>query len=94
MLPSTIPGPLACHAPSDVYLLLKSSDFIPHSLDPELAYEDCTDVVQDGGEAKVTVELVLRRYEQIDPGREFRCFVRDEILIGQSVWHLRSGHWS
>jgi hypothetical protein len=34
------------------------------------------------------LELVLKRYEALNPAREFRCFVRDDILLGESIFLL------
>jgi hypothetical protein len=38
------------------------------------------------------LELVLKRYEALNPAREFRCFVRDDILLGESMF-LSSFFW-
>ena len=35
------------------------------------------------GAVGVGVELVLRKWEEMNPSREFRCFVRNDILIGK-----------
>ncbi|KAG0365193.1 D123-domain-containing protein [Gamsiella multidivaricata] len=84
---------LKCHTPQDIFLLLKSSDFVAHDL--AHAYEDCSDkaltkdgenVGGGGGVRKrpETVELVLRKWFDLAPSMEFRCFVRDNKLIGIS----------
>ncbi|WWD18786.1 hypothetical protein CI109_103241 [Kwoniella shandongensis] len=78
ILPQTSSGPLHCQSPSDVYLLLKSSDFISHDLDTERAYGE--EEGSAGGRPKI--ELVLKKYEDINPAREVRCFVRNNALIG------------
>lgn len=84
---------MECMMPNDVYLLLKSSDFITHDLDH--AFDDC-----EGDEALVTAtagrrieelvpctvedipyHLVLRKHVQMNPSLEFRCFVRRRQLI-------------
>ncbi|OCF75495.1 cytoplasmic protein [Kwoniella mangroviensis CBS 8886] len=87
ILPQTSSGPLHCTSPSDVYLLLKSSDFISHDLDPSKAYLDCSYDEQGDGSAhesgrRPKLELVLRRFQDINPSREVRCFVRNNTLIG------------
>jgi len=79
-----------------VYLLLKSSDFIEHNLDPSLAYEGCLDPASpvNGDEDQLTakskgrikVELVLKRFVEMNPSREARCFVRNDILVGELIW--------
>ncbi|PGH17253.1 cell division cycle protein 123 [Polytolypa hystricis UAMH7299] len=90
---------MECRTPNDIYLLLKSSDFVTHDL--EHAFDDC---VSDGNEAsqeedeanddpreiniksitdrsKIPYHLVLRKYINLNPSLEFRCFVRDHQLL-------------
>jgi hypothetical protein len=82
---------MECWKPSDVYLLLKSSDFVTHDL--EYAFDDCVDPVQSElASGNVTEEslttqdipyhLVLRKYLNFNPAVEFRCFVREGTIIG------------
>ncbi|KAF9110111.1 hypothetical protein BGX27_006766 [Mortierella sp. AM989] len=78
---------LKCHNPSDIFLLLKSSDFVAHDL--AHAYEDCSDEAEGQAGSGVrqrpkTVELVLRKWFDLAPSMEFRCFVRENKLIGIS----------
>jgi len=87
---------MECRTPNDVYLLLKSSDFVTHDL--EHAFDDCVDdpagsddlattpkdhsgstSIQD--DANIPYHLVLRKYVQLNPSVEFRCFVRNRKLI-------------
>ncbi|KAI8913589.1 D123-domain-containing protein [Gorgonomyces haynaldii] len=75
---------LMCQSFDDIVLLLKSSDFVAHDL--SFPYEHCDDVavdrqveVQDG-----TYELVLRQWYTLHPSNEFRCFVRNNEIIGIS----------
>ncbi|KAF8480698.1 D123-domain-containing protein [Gautieria morchelliformis] len=80
---------LRCTSPADVYLLLKSSDFVSHDVDPQLAFAGCApgpgpSTASDRPEHPHDLELVLKKWHPMDRGREFRCFVRDEILIGIS----------
>lgn len=86
MLPQTSHGPLHCSSPADVYLLLKSSDFISHGLDPARAYEGTEasggDERENHEKPEMKIELVLKKYVQVNPAREVRCFVRNDILIG------------
>jgi hypothetical protein len=79
-------GPLRAYTSDDVFLLLKSSDVIQHDLDPLRAYASGSD---DGNEGenrevgdRIKVELVLKAFVEINPAREFRCFVRDNVLVG------------
>lgn len=72
-----------CRTANDVYLLLKSSDFVTHDL--EHAFDDT--VPGDGPEAELTTasipyHLVLRKAFEMNPSVEFRCFVRNRKLIG------------
>lgn len=67
---------MECRIPNDIYLLLKSSDFITHDL--EHAFDGCID------HAEVPYHLVLRKSFNLNPSLEFRCFVRDKKLIAIS----------
>eukprot|EP00794_Sanderia_malayensis_P006883 gene6883-7658_t len=70
-------GTLKCRSFSDICLLLKSSDFIMHDLTN--AFEFC----EDSTERLPTdsFELVLRKWTEISPAAEFRCFVKKDRLI-------------
>ncbi len=73
-------GTLKCSSFSDICLLLKSSDFIVHDLTHAFdCCEDCTDSQPPNG-----FELVLRKWTEISPASEFRCFVRKNQLIAVS----------
>jgi hypothetical protein len=74
---------MRCTSPADVYLLLKSSDFISHDLDPSLVFEGTESVPPD--DQPYVGELVLRKWYSIDKSREVRCFVREGRLIGTSL---------
>ena len=67
---------LVCTSANDVYLLLKSSDFITHDL--EHPFDDCSD------ELPIPYHLVLRKAFNLNPALEFRCFVRDRKLVAIS----------
>ena len=64
-----------CRSANDVYLLLKSSDFVTHDL--EHAFDGCVD--QD--DVEIPYHLILRKSFQLNPALEFRCFVRERRLI-------------
>lgn len=76
---------MECRTPNDVYLLLKSSDFVTHDL--EHAYDDTTPHESDGTDGvpntleEIPYHLVLRKYVLLNPSVEFRCFVRRRKLI-------------
>jgi len=72
-------SPLKCTSPSDVYLVLKSSDFVSHDLDPKLVFAGCEDVVK--GSEEYDLELVLKKWYPVERSRELRCFVRQDTLI-------------
>ncbi|GFO23233.1 cell division cycle protein 123 homolog, partial [Plakobranchus ocellatus] len=71
---------LLCTCPSDVYLLLKSSEFIAH--DTDQPFIKCEDVDLASPAPTVQYYLVLREWRPPDPSTEFRCFVKDGQLIG------------
>ena len=95
-------APLRCTAPADVYLLLKSSDFVSHDLDEGAVFAECDDDVVDGGEGEskgpsgeggeepYALELVLRKWYAVDRARELRCFVRGDRLVGVFLFPLLS----
>jgi hypothetical protein len=66
-----------CYNSDDVYLLLKSSDFI--SFDLNHAFDDTP---EDGSNTEIPWHLVLRKSFNMNPSVEFRCFVRNRRLIG------------
>jgi len=70
-------GTLKCTSAAEVFLLLKSSENIAHDL--ERAFENCSDQTFTRAPEYV---LVLRKYFQMKPSMEFRCFVRNNTLIG------------
>ncbi|CAO3635228.1 unnamed protein product [Cunninghamella blakesleeana] len=68
---------LKCTSPFDVYLLLKSSDFINHDLNH--AFENCDEQQQ---QLDYSYHLILRKWHDLQPSLEFRCFVKHKELIG------------
>ncbi|KAF3045394.1 hypothetical protein E8E11_006713 [Didymella keratinophila] len=66
---------MECSSPNDIYLLLKSSDFITHDL--AHAFDDTA----PGPEPDIPYHLVLRKWINLNPSVEFRCFVRGRRLI-------------
>ena len=85
---------MACTTPNDVYLLLKSSDFITHDL--EQIFDDCDDESEDESESgneveessaneslsKIPYHLVLRKtIPAFNPALEIRCFLRSRHLL-------------
>lgn len=72
---------MECRAPNEIYLLLKSSDFITHDL--EHAFDD-TVASPNSSPTQDTIpyHLVLRKaVGQWNPSVEFRCFVRGRRLL-------------
>ena len=85
---------MECRTANDVYLLLKSSDFVTHDL--EQAWDGCDEVSssdEDNGSDSeqtrkdkrhdgVPYHLVLRKtIPAMNPALEFRCFVRARQLL-------------
>jgi hypothetical protein len=79
-----------------VYLYLKSSDYVGHDLDPEMVFDGCIDQNEgkpkgggeagegdEGGGLGYELELVLKKWYNVERSREMRCFVRDNVLIGK-----------
>ncbi|KAJ3612406.1 hypothetical protein NHX12_020682, partial [Muraenolepis orangiensis] len=69
---------LQCQSLTDIFLLFKSSDFVTHDLTQPFLH--CTD--QDSPDPVINYELVLRKWSELIPGGEFRCFVKENKLIG------------
>lgn len=69
---------MECRTPNDVYLLLKSSDFITHDLG--YAFDDTVDQ-GSAPDLEIPYYLILRKWITLNPSVEFRCFVRDRRLI-------------
>ena len=82
MLPAS--SPLKCVSPADVYLLLKSSDFILHDIEKDQLFQQCDG---DTETPEYELELVLRKWYPVDRSRELRCFVRRETLLGGSIFY-------
>ncbi|KAJ8324407.1 hypothetical protein O5D80_006666 [Batrachochytrium dendrobatidis] len=72
---------LQCTTPADIFLLLKSSDFIAHDLSH--AYEECVDFEPGHDQDRPKeFELVLREWFDLAPSMQFRCFVHHGDLVG------------
>ncbi|WVO18590.1 hypothetical protein L204_106309 [Cryptococcus depauperatus] len=82
ILPQTSTGPLHCSSPADVYLLLKSSDFISHGVDNLTAYSGTNNESLIGLSTRPKIELVLKKFENLNSAGEIRCFIRNRTLIG------------
>lgn len=63
-------GTLKCQTAGDVYLLLKSSDFVSSDL-------ELLDSVKGGQK----IQLCLRKWANLFPSQEFRCFVKGKRLV-------------
>lgn len=72
---------MECRSANDVYLLLKSSDFVTHDL--EQAFNGCEESRnRDEEENAIPYSLVLRqRIPALVTSLEFRCFVRGRSLL-------------
>jgi hypothetical protein len=67
-------GTLKCKTPGDIYLLIKSSDFCLHDVLLN-AWKDCDDH-HETSRTTPPLQLVLRKWCNLHPSMEFRCFVR------------------
>ncbi|RKF58364.1 Cell division cycle protein 123 [Erysiphe neolycopersici] len=72
---------MECATPDDIYLLLKSSDFV--AFDLQHVFDG---TVEDKSISKEDIKyvLVLRKWFHINTSFEFRCFVRKRKLIAIS----------
>jgi hypothetical protein len=71
-------GSLKCSTDADVYLLLKSSDFIVHDLERMCT---CQGLRAADDSADGTFSLVLRRWSNLHPSNEFRCFAAKRRIV-------------
>ena len=69
---------MECRTPNDIYLLLKSSDFVTHDL--AHAFDDTADQTTTP-DPDISFHLILRKWVTLNPSVEFRCFVRNRRLI-------------
>ncbi|TIB68603.1 hypothetical protein E3P77_00973 [Wallemia ichthyophaga] len=68
---------ISCTTLDEVYMLLKSSDFIAGELAGQ-AFEECV----DGPPIEIEWELALKQHIEISRNQEFRVFVRDNRIVG------------
>jgi hypothetical protein len=74
---------IKCTSPDDIYLLLKSSNFITYDL--EHAFDDCTPTASSAANrTPFKPVLVLRSYFNPHTAMEFRCFVKHRNLVAIS----------
>jgi hypothetical protein len=74
---------IKCTSPDDVYLLLKSSNFITYDL--EHAFDDCIPTANTNvSQTPFKPVLVLRSYFNPHTAMEFRCFVKQRSLVAIS----------
>lgn len=72
---------IKCTTPNDVYLLLKTSNFMTHDL--EHAFDDCVPTSPTIGDTNPFKPiLVLRSFFNPHTALEFRCFVKQRNLVG------------
>ncbi|CAI6333655.1 unnamed protein product [Periconia digitata] len=71
---------MECRTPNDIYLILKSSNFITHDL--QHAFDDTDDQGDTpNSDPVIPYHLVLRKWLTLNPAVEFRCFVRDRRIV-------------
>ncbi|KAJ1981941.1 hypothetical protein H4R34_001880 [Dimargaris verticillata] len=79
---------LRCTSPDDVYLVLKSSDRVTDELDAPFAAATLPPTDSQGYDP----ELVLRRWSNLNPALEFRCFVLNQRLT--HITQMDLNHYS
>ena len=75
-------GTMKCETPGDVYLLLKSSDFVGHDI--QHTFDETAAPADDDGDASFQYELALRKWSNLHASQEFRCFVSNHELVAIS----------
>ncbi|KAL8847333.1 MAG: hypothetical protein Q9221_007616 [Calogaya cf. arnoldii] len=74
---------MECRSAKDIYILLKSSDFVMHDL--EQVFDDCVPSESnssDSSQDSIPYHLILRKtIPALVPSLEFRCFVRSRTLL-------------
>nr|ACI90369.1 cell division cycle protein 123-like protein [Philodina roseola] len=72
---------LKCTNLAEIFLLLKSSDFITHDLSEpfKFCHDDRPDLLPT-----IPYVLVLRKWSALQPAKEFRCFVKNNRIIAIS----------
>lgn len=78
-------GTIKCKNANDMYLLLKSSDIIAEQLSNPFKY--CEDSQEN---TDVQYDLILRKWMEIYPGMEFRCFVKNHEIVAVSQRDISS----
>ena len=71
-------GSLRCECAGDAFALLAASEFAKH--DACRAYARCGDVAEPDA-VRCDLVLAFRAWQDLDPAREFRCFVLDGRLV-------------
>lgn len=77
-------GSLKCKYPGDVYLLLKSSDFVMHDVMYALDRVCNVDNRTSSSSSQPKLQLSLRKWCTLYPNMEFRCFVFQNQLLAIS----------
>jgi hypothetical protein len=87
-------GSLKCYTAGDVYVLLKSSDFVMHDIlypfgERELRSDYDDGVAEENMQAQtispnVEYKLTLRKWSNIHKSMEYRCFVASDTLVAVS----------
>ncbi|XP_067947860.1 translation initiation factor eIF2 assembly protein-like [Watersipora subatra] len=77
-------GSLCCENFSDICLLLKSSEFITHDLTNPFRIRDQDENSDAADILHLEYTLVLRKWCDINASGEFRCFIRNKVLIAIS----------
>ncbi|KAA8495147.1 Cell division cycle protein [Porphyridium purpureum] len=74
---------VCCRSSEDVMLLLKSSDRVAEYL---------TQRSSNAGDEHSHIMIHLRKWRDMNPGMEFRCIVRDSVLVAVSQRHVDAAY--
>ncbi len=80
---------LSCDCLRDVYMLLRSSDFMTHDLN--IPFDKCDENSDDEkilALKSLKYYFVMRKWVDINPSGEFRCFVQDNKLVGNNFFNI------
>ncbi|KAI8814306.1 D123-domain-containing protein [Cladochytrium replicatum] len=83
-------GSIKCNNVPDIFLLLKSSDFVTHDLSEPYEYCTAPNSQTRANERAEAYELVLRKWVDFAPSLEFRCFVRSRSVTAISQRDIAS----
>lgn len=82
---------LHCQSIEDIFLALKSSTIIGEMLEncfPRLEYLKSDKDLQDVG----GLSIILRKWYDLNKAMEFRCFIKNDVIVGISQRYLKNSY--